>query len=267
MCLIVVAYHAHPRYRLVVAANRDESFSRPTDGAHFWDSAPDLLAGRDRQAGGTWLGLTRQGRFGAVTNHRDPATVRCGALSRGELLRECLLAESEPREFLYRSLSRAHEYGGFNILAVDLARGASGLVYHTNSDPASPGGRIDTLKPGCYGLSNGLLDTPWPKLRKTRAGLERIVHSHADDPNRLLCSLLALMADDELAPDGELPDTGVDLESERRHSSVFITGDRYGTRSTTVLAIDSAGTAFFRERPYEPGQIAGGERDFQFALS
>lgn len=266
MCLIAVGYETHPRFRLVVAANRDESFSRETDRAQFWESAPELLAGRDRKAGGTWLGLTRAGRFGAVTNYRDPAEFGREALSRGELLRECLLSDKAPADFFRSALDRISGYNGYNMLAVDLGAPSAGLTYHTNSDPARPEGRIEHLGPGYYGLSNELLDSPWPKLLRVREGLESIVNRELA-PDETLTALLDLMDDRERFPDEQLPDTGIGIEYERLLSSVFIPGDRYGTRSTTVLTVDREGFVRFREKNWEPEGRPGEIRDFEFRIA
>ncbi len=266
MCLIVVAFEAHPEYSLVVAANRDESFARPTDPAHFWGGTPDLLAGRDRQAGGTWLGLTRAGRFGAVTNFRDPAQFGREARSRGDLLREALLANTPPADFFRERAAEGAEYNGFNILTVDLGSPGANLVYFTNSDAHAPEGRVDVLGPGVYGISNALLDTPWPKVRRAKAGLATLIEREANAPERLLDGLLELMGDTTRAPDAELPDTGVGLEFERLLAPIFIPGDRYGTRSTTVLAVRRSGAVLFRERAWGPGHVAGPLVDVAFQL-
>ena len=269
MCLIALAYDAHPEYALVVAANRDESFKRPTDRADFWEAAPDLLAGRDLTAGGTWLGITKQGRFGAVTNYRDPAQFGRQARSRGELLREYLQARAAPGDFFEARRAEGPEYNGFNILAADLPGGVPGaLVYHTNSDERAPNGRVDALKRGVYALSNHLLDTPWPKVEIVRAGIGEILSGAAGGhPDALFDALMAMMGDDRRAPDADLPDTGIGLEFERALSSVLIPGDeRYGTCSTTVLTVDRKGGVRFQERAFQPGGVPGELREYRFQL-
>lgn len=234
MCLIVLAWRARSDLPLVVAANRDEWRDRPAEAAHWWPDHPGLLAGRDLQAGGTWMGITRAGRFAAVTNFRDPAERRSTAKSRGALVTEYLLGNDSPARFLSNLSARSHEYSGFNLIAGD---GASLFFFGSRE------GEPRAIEPGVHGLSNHLLDEPWPKVR--RGSLAMLAALEAKDPAPALFDMLS---DAEGAPDEELPATGVGVEWERRLASALITGPEYGTRASTVLVIPSSGDVRFEER-------------------
>jgi uncharacterized protein with NRDE domain len=237
MCLILFAHRAHPDYRLVVAANRDEWFRRPTAPAGFWADAPGLLAGRDLEQQGTWLGVTTTGRFAAVTNFRDPGSHRPGAPSRGRLVSDFLRGTATPLAYLEDLQSAAAAYNGFSLLVGD----AGSLGCFSNRD-----GEVRELGPGVYGLSNGLLDEPWPKVRLGKARLARRLDDGLDAD-----ALLALLDDDGIAPDHELPRTGVGVEWERRLSSLRVRADGYGTRSSTALLIGAGGGVTFAERSFD----------------
>jgi uncharacterized protein with NRDE domain len=249
MCLIAFAYKTHPRYSLVVAANRDEFYRRPTAPVDFWPECPCVLAGRDLEQGGTWLGVSRDGRFAALTNYRDPAANRPDARSRGELVRDYLCGSMSPQEYLERVKASGGDYNGFNLLVGD----AGGLWYYSNRTDV-----VAAVAPGVHGLSNHLLDTPWPKVAKAKAGLAACL---AGPDDALATGLFALLADAEPAPDGALPDTGVGLAWERTLSPVFIASADYGTRSSTVVLLGGGGTRFAErtwpegaERVYEVGR-------------
>ena len=248
MCLILLAWRAHPRYPLVVAANRDEFFARPTAAADFWPDAPQVLAGRDLQGGGTWLGVTRSGRFAALTNYRDPALVKAEAPSRGELVSGFLCGREAPDDFRRRIESVAAAYNGFNLLF------GTGRSLHYFSNCGDGGGELGS---GIYGLSNHLLDTPWPKLERGRSALQQAL-DHGSEPTP--DALLRLLADRTPAPDAELPDTGVPLEWERWLSPIFIAAPGYGTRSSTALVADSGGCAHMVEMTWADAS----RREFQF---
>lgn len=246
MCLIVLAWQAHPDYPLIVAANRDEFHARATAPARFWPEAPAVLAGRDLAAGGTWMGVTRSGRFAALTNFREPAAAK-GSRSRGLLVSEYLLSSMEPMAYAEQVMADAGLYSGFNLLLGDADR----LVVASNR-----GTPPTVLPPGVYGLSNHLLDSPWPKVERARAALAARLPAPGVD------SLLQLLADDAAAPDEDLPDTGVGLDLERLLSSPFIRSPGYGTRSSTVLL---AGRARIRCVEQGFGPDGPGERsDFEF---
>ncbi len=253
MCLILLAWRAHADYPLVVAANRDEFFARRTAAADFWDDAPQVLAGRDLEAGGTWLGVTRTGRFAALTNYRDPAHNMAGAPSRGQLVSGFLTGMQSPEDYLRELESNAARYNGFNLVFGD----PDGLWCFSN---CGEGER--RLAPGVYGLSNHLLDTPWPKVARGKSALNSALQALPD--NRPLFDLLR---DDSIAPDDELPRTGISLEWERLLSAAFISTAGYGTRSASVLLMNSAGKVRFVEQSYLPKALPGERREFAFAVS
>jgi uncharacterized protein with NRDE domain len=244
MCLAVIALDAHPRYALVVAANRDEYHARPAAAAAWWDAT--LLAGRDLEAGGTWLGVTRAGRFALLTNVREPHRIDRRAPSRGTLV-PAVLADPSPMSL---ALATAREHGahhnGFNLVA-----GSADSAAWTSNRAE----RVVELAPGVHGLSNALLDAPWPKVVRTEAAVSAWLAATHDDPEPLFDAL----ADRATAPDAELPSTGVPLEWERRLSAPFIVAEGYGTRSSTVVTIDRAGHATFIERSFDPSGRRCGE--------
>ncbi|MGE6820757.1 NRDE family protein [Pseudomonas soli] len=236
MCLIVFAWRPGTARPLIVAANRDEFYARPTQALGAWEDAPGVHAGRDLEAGGTWLGVGPNGRFAALTNIRDPRQP-LGPRSRGELVAAYLQGELGVETYLDRVASRSGQYSGFNLLVGDDQR----LGYLHAREPAP---RL--LEPGVYGLSNAGLDTPWPKLLKARSGLEGVLENA--DPQQLL----TLLGDAQPAPEGELPETGVGLATERLLSSVFIASQNYGTRASTVLIVDDQGRRRMIERSFGP---------------
>jgi uncharacterized protein with NRDE domain len=251
MCLIIFALDTHPRYRLVLAANRDEYFRRPTAPAAFWKDAPQILAGRDLEAGGTWLGVTTTGRIAAVTNYRQRPVPGPPLPSRGGLVAEFLsggITRDEYRQVLEREGRR---YGGFNLIFGD----DSGLSYWSNR-----GSAVARIPPGFHGLSNHLLDTPWPKVAVAREGLERLLRDADTAPE----ALLSLLADPGQFPDELLPDTGIGSDLERVLSPLFITGVDYGTRSTTVVLIDRDGNVTFHERNFDCKQRVCGNVILRF---
>ncbi len=238
MCLVLIAYRTHPRYRLVLAANRDEFHARPAEPLHWWNNGPPLLAGRDLQAGGGWLGLDASGRIALVTNYRDPSLPRPEGTSRGTLIGEFLGDRQGAAEFVRATASRAGQFSGFNLLAMD----HEGLGYVTSH----PEPEARTLLPGVYGLSNRQLDTPWPKLLRTRERFERELASDHPQPEALMC----LLSDRTMAADDALPDTGIGLEWERLLSAPFIVSDGYGTRCSTVVLIRNDGRVTVEERSH-----------------
>ncbi|HEY2818373.1 MAG TPA: NRDE family protein [Casimicrobiaceae bacterium] len=241
MCLAIVALDAHPRYALVVAANRDEYHVRPTTAAHWWDDegvgAP-ILAGRDLEAGGTWLGVSRAGRWGFVTNVRQGEQRDPRAPSRGLLVPRVLRDRRDPHTALVAAIADASEYNGFNLMAGDIATASWG---------SNRGERGARLGKGVHGLSNAALDTPWPKLVRTQSGVAAWAAAGREDVD----ALFALLTDRDRARDDELPNTGVPLEWERVLSAPFITGDNYGTRCSTVLTISRDGQARLVEQSFD----------------
>jgi uncharacterized protein with NRDE domain len=251
MCLIVVGIGLRPDVPLMLAANRDEFFARPTQAADFWPDADHVLAGRDLEQGGTWLGLTRGGRLAALTNYREGARPRTGTRSRGWLVRDFLMSDAEPGPYLGRVQDTAHRFDGFNLLL----GGREGLHYYSNR-----GGDPMPLSPGVHGLSNHLLDSPWPKVERAKARMADL----ADAPGDALDErLFELLADDRRAPDDELPQTGVSLEWERVLSSAFIRTDAYGTRSSTVILIGADGHMLFEERSFTQDGTQAQRRRFE----
>jgi uncharacterized protein with NRDE domain len=251
MCLIVFALDCHPRYRLVLAANRDEYFNRPTAPAAFWADAPQVLAGRDLLAGGTWLGVTKERRLAAVTYYREPAQPVHQPPSRGRLAADFLAGSMPPEEYRGRLRRDGGNYGGFNLLFGD----DNGLFYHTNRGDLSA-----RVAAGVHGLSNGLLDTPWPKVIAGKERLTRLLRDNALAPE----ALFALLADRSRYPDPLLPDTGFGIERERHLSPIFIGGSDYGTRSSTVVLIDRDSRLTFLERTWNERQEAVGTASFTF---
>ena len=251
MCLIAFAWKAHPDFPLVVAANRDEWRARPAAPAHWWEDRPGLLAGRDLEAGGTWMGVTRGGRFCAVTNFRDPSDKRGDARSRGELVADFLSGADMPADYCGKLALRADDYNGFNLLA-----GAGGsLVYFGSRE-----GEAREVEPGIHALSNHLLDEPWPKVRCAREAMARAV-GDGDEP------LFAMLADTTPGRDEELPATGVGLAWERRLSPALILGKEYGTRASTVLRRSAAGQVRFEERTRNATGTVTDSRVFAFEIA
>jgi uncharacterized protein with NRDE domain len=252
MCLILFAWQVHPDYPLVVAANRDEFYARPTAAAGFWTDAPAVLAGRDLEAGGTWLGLSRSGRFAALTNYRAPEHHIAGRPSRGRLVADFLADSCPALDYLERSAVYGRECNGYNLLVGDGER----LGWASNVS-----GEIRELTPGIYGLSNHLLDTPWPKVGAGRTALASVIEALPDQSG-----LFQLLADDAIHPDHSLPCTGVSLEWERLLSAAFIRSADYGTRASTVVCIGRDGHASLEEQTWLPGAARGERRRFRFLL-
>lgn len=254
MCLALFAHDVHPRYGLVLAANRDEFYRRPTGPAAFWPDAPQVLAGRDREQGGTWLGYTRGGRIALLTNYREGGAQRADAHSRGLLVSGWLTGEDAAPDFLEAARARDAEYNGYNLIAGD----REALWYHSNRS-----GEIRRLEPGLYGLSNHLLDTPWPKVERSKSALAELLGRVGE---ALVEGLFAMLGDHSRPGDHELPDTGIGLEWERLLSAAFITSPDYGTRCATVLLVDRDGRVTFVERGFGPGGQPSGEARHAFAL-
>lgn len=241
MCLIVFAFRHHPTLPLVVAANRDEFYSRPTRAAHFWSTdrgRADILAGKDLNRGGTWLGMTRGGRIAFVTNVRNPGVER-GDKSRGLLTRNFLAGQQLATDYLQQLQGCLHDYAGFNVLLGD----QQGL-YHLNSE----NGKIQELRPGIYGLSNASMDSNWPKVNLSKSALGGLL----DQEDVSIDSLTAIMLDRDQAPDPDLPETGIPRELERQLSPRFIVNPErdYGTRCTTAIVVNAQGTVRFSEQNY-----------------
>ena len=238
MCLILISYDVNPHYGLILAANRDEYYVRPTQPLRFWDDSPDILAGRDLQGYGTWLGITRSGRLAAITNYRDPTSEQENSPSRGWLVRNFLDGKESPASYLEQIKADERRYNGFNLFLAD----ESGLYYFSNRE-----NEIKKLEKGLYGLSNHLIDTPWSKVQKGKAGLARLLSAEKEID---LEDIFDILADRSLAPDEKLPDTGVGLEKERMLSPLFIISSDYGTRSSSVILMENSGRIIFVERTF-----------------
>jgi uncharacterized protein with NRDE domain len=251
MCLLVVAWQAHPRYRLIVAANRDEYHERPAAALAPWPPPDTLLVGRDLRAGGTWLGLDRSRRFGVVTNFRERQRPRRSAPSRGRLIPDYLRGPAGAADFLAGLETDAPGYSGFNLLVSD----ATSLWYACN--------RAETfarpLDPGVYGLSNEFLDTPWPKLRRVR---ER-VQAWLGEPAGTAAALFDMLNDRTPSPDADLPQTGLAPELERALSAPFVLDATYGTRCSTVMMLEESGTVFLAERRFDSAGHPSGQAEYQ----
>ena len=293
MCLILFAHQAHRRYPLILAANRDEAYARPAAPAAFWDDHPHIYGGRDLEKGGTWLGLTRCGRMAAVTNYRNRNAGRTAPLSRGALVSGFLTSDSDTETYLERVKAQGGQYNGFILIAGDL----EALYWLSNRGPG-----VARIPPGVHGLSNHLLNTPWPKIKRSKQAMEALLlsieempdNAHPSSPTllpggegrfaaqmdchpfmqnsisageaELAAKLFELLSDRSEAPDDELPDTGVGLQRERELSPIFINGDRYGTRASTVMLVDKDGDVLYIERGFGAGGKPLGEVATRFRL-
>jgi uncharacterized protein with NRDE domain len=255
MCLLAIAADAHPAHRLVLAANRDEFHARPASQAAWWPDAPQVLAGRDLSAAGTWLGIARDGRWAALTNIREPERPqRMDAPSRGALVADYLRGGCGAEAYMAALAAAGDRWNGFNLVCGD----ARGVWWMSNR---ADGPRA--LQPGVYAVSNALLDTPWPKVERIRGDLRGALEGPA---GQLEDALFRALARRDPAPDGALPDTGVGMERERALSSAFIDVPGYGTRASTVLSIDSHGRARFTERSWRPGASVPAEVRYEFPV-
>jgi len=241
MCLIFFAWQSHPRYSLVFAGNRDEAHDRPAAPAAYWNEDPHIFGGRDLGKGGSWLALARSGRYAAVTNYRQRPRPGPAPASRGELVSRYVRGMETPAHYVAAAYRDGARYGAYSLIAGD----GGSLWYCSNRDP----GPARAVAPGVHGLSNHLLDTPWPKVVRGTARLAALLA--AGEPE-LVQGLFELLADRTPAPDAGLPDTGVGPARERELSAAFIAAPDYGTRASTVLLVDRSGTALFIERSFGP---------------
>ena len=257
MCLILLSYKMHPDYHLILAANRDEFYQRPTAPLGYWADHPDVLAGRDLKGNGTWLGITRSGRIAAITNYRESAASMENAPSRGILIRNFLIGDDSPQAYLTAVSKISQTYNGFNLIAGD----PSGLYYYSNRST-----QVQQLQPGIYGISNHLIDTGWPKIQRGKELLQgQLTGREKIDIERIW----EILSDRSRPPDNELPDTGVGLDWERILSPLFITSPDYGTRSSSVVLIDNSGRVTIQERTFynKENEIEEGEiRKYSFTI-
>lgn len=240
MCLILFSFHQHPKHKLLLLANRDEFYERPTMPAHWWEDHPNVVGGKDLQQSGSWLALTKSGKFAAITNYRDPNNINSDAPSRGNLIKDYLTGPINCKDYLKVLQQTGSQYNGFNLLFGNQNR----LYYYSNyaKEPYK-------LKPGIYGLSNALLDTAWPKVTRGKNKLMEIVNSKGGFS---VSNAQKALKDNLLAADKELPDTGIGLEKEKMLSPMFIETPVYGTRCTTVVSIDYDDKVTFNEISYHP---------------
>jgi len=253
MCLIFIALRQHPKYKLVVAANRDEFYARPTAPAAFWTDKPQILAGRDLVAGGTWLGMSRTGRIAMVTNFRDPNKIRPDAPSRGALVTDFLLNSGDAEHHLKQVETQAHLYNGFSLIA-----GTVDQLWYLSNYATD----LIALDTGLFGLSNHLLETPWPKVEKGKRRLRALLKS----PDLSVDDLYEVLSDRSVSPDEDLPDTGVGQDWERLLSAAFIESPTYGTRSSTVILVDDRGRVSFNERVFDHEKKDFAYRSYEYAI-
>lgn len=249
-----MAIKSHPALKLIIAANRDEYYERPTAAAHFWSDRPDICAGKDLRAGGAWLGITRKGRIAALTNYRDPASIKKDAPSRGNLVREYLSERENPLAFLAELERKACRYNGFNLVVGD----KEDLYWYSNRGEGK-----HRLTPGIYGLSNRLLETPWPKVTRGKRLLSKLLSDQKAPSTDVLFNLLA---DRTIPDDKRLPDTGIGLEWERMLSPIFITSEVYGTRSSTLIMINGKNHVTFTERVFDPASDHASTGKYEFLI-
>jgi len=270
MCLILIGWQSHPDFPLVIAANRDEFYTRRTRPAAWWGQSVSILAGRDEEAGGTWLGINRRGRVAMLTNVRAPQERNTRAPSRGLLVLSALQSVGPlsqwVKETARASQSASQSFNGFNLLAGEPlpvpALGIDAQMLYLSNRGSGSAEEPRVLTPGIYGLSNGLLDTPWPKLTRAVAAFACQLANRIDTD-----ALLNIMANREVARDAELPHTGVPLDWERALSAIQIRAKGYGTRSTTILTVRRDGTVHFLERAFasdDPEQYS--DRRFEFVI-
>ena len=236
MCTILFSWKSSPDHPLILIANRDEFYERKTKNAHWWDDHPDVLGGRDLQAGGTWMGINRNGRFAAITNYRK-FPLETYSTSRGDLVKNFLIKNDSADDFMNFLIENGQQYDGFNLLFGNPDK----LFYFSNRGPEAE------LKPSLYGLSNHLLDTPWPKVERGKELFHSTLKNSPDNE-----SFFKILKDNQHVEDHLLPETGVGLEKERMLSPIYIESDNYGTRLSTVLTIDKKGNVDFHERSYVP---------------
>ena len=260
MCLIAFSWKAHPAHRLLLVANRDEFYAREATPLAWWKDhhAPDVLAGRDLQEGGAWLGVSRSGRLAAVTNVRGPDVAVRKPLSRGQLVADFLRGQETTIAFADRLEHESQAYGGFNLLLYD----GTELRYLTNR----PRFLSEDVAPGVHAMSNAQLDTPWPKARAAHAAMDRVIARSEPDEAADEAALLAVMAGRAPAPDEALPLTGVSLEMERLLSPPFIQSPAYGTRCTSLIRIGVDGQVSFLERRFDSTGQSLGDTRLKFAI-
>jgi len=254
MCLIFLSIDNHPRYKLIIAANRDEFHKRRTAPAGFWPDTPHILAGRDLEANGTWLGVSTTGRVSLLTNYRDPSNINPSAPSRGHLVSDFLDNDVHGEQYLKAVEEKGNQYNGFNLLV-----GTPEEIFYFSNYAEG----VHRLPPGFHALSNHLLNTPWPKVERGKERLRPIL----EEPNIESATLFEFLYDDRQAADSQLPDTGIGLERERVLSSMFIKSPDYGSRSSTVVLVDRSNHVHFSERVYDLNTFQHTTKTFEFDIA
>jgi len=251
MCLITFAYKAHPKYKLILAANRDEFYQRPTTVADWWEDHAEILGGRDLLAKGTWMAIHKNGRFAAVTNYRDIKNIKPDARSRGDLPVNFLLGNQSPASYSEEVHKEGNDYNGFNLLTLD-----DEMAHVSNYDK-----KVNVLTPGIYGLSNALLDTPWPKVEQAKSLFSTLIQQEFT-----MDQLIEMMQQTDLADDSKLPETGLDYDREKALSAMCIRTPDYGTCCSTAVTIDYDGNVEFIERSYPVGDRQEGTASHSFTI-
>lgn len=252
MCLIAFAIDQHPDYPFILIGNRDEFYARDTAPLHWWDNHQDVLGGRDLEAGGTWLAMSRQGKIAAVTNYRDPKNEVKGRKSRGGLPVNYLISDQRPQKYLSDLHKSDDIYNGYNLLV-----GYPDELWHYSNYEE----KFNQAESGVFAISNGLLDSPWPKVRKIREGLRERLEGQIY-PEKFL----DLLMDREEAPEEILPDTGIGIEWEKKISMACIRLEKYGTNCSTVILIDKNDEVTYYEKTYAVGPKKAGERIEKFRI-
>ncbi|MEQ8302496.1 MAG: NRDE family protein [Cyclobacteriaceae bacterium] len=253
MCLIFISLSNHPHYKLIVAANRDEFYHRKTAPAQYWNDHSQILGGRDLEANGTWMAMTKSGKLGMVTNYRDLKNINPNAPTRGQLVSDFLTNGDHAEAYLKEVHHKAPQYNGFNLVVGEL----DNLYYYSNYQS-----KIVRLEPGFFGLSNHLLDTPWPKVENGKKKMLPVISADTVSPN----DLFEILLDEEIAPDNQLPSTGLDIERERALSAMFIKTPNYGSRCSTVILVDRNNKITFQERVYNLETFDFEENKFEVVM-
>ena len=253
MCLIFLSVNNHPNYKLILAGNRDEFYNRKTALAEFWKDHEHVLGGRDLEAGGTWLAMTTGGKIGMVTNYRDPLNINPAAPSRGYLVSDFLIQDVNAEEYSRNISANGKKYNGFNLIVGD----TNALWYCSNYRAG-----IEKLSSGFYGISNHLLETPWPKVLRGKEKMKPILANDVIDPEMIF----EVLYDDQIAADQLLPDTGLTLDRERALSSMFIKTEGYGSRCSTVILVDKNNDVLFSERAYDFKTFLYTTQTFKFTV-
>jgi uncharacterized protein with NRDE domain len=251
MCLIFFSLKTHPTYKLIVAGNRDEFYNRKTAKAQFWDDHPDILGGRDLEAGGTWMAMTKSGKIAMLTNYRDVKNIIPNAPSRGHLITNYLTSDQTAEPYLRHIEKDGKKYNGFNLLAGN----TNTLAYYSNYRDG-----VISVAPGFYGLSNHFLDTPWPKVSRGKEKFAPLLQENKIDPEKIF----EILYDEQTASDSLLPNTGLTLDRERALSSMFIKTENYGSRCSTVVLVDYEDNVFFSERVYDLSTFQFTTQTFRF---